>query len=166
MPFAFGPYACRWSEAFCLTPLTLAIVNQSPLSPGHVLLLPRRVVPAFQDLTPAEAADLAATAHALAPRVRDHFRAPALTLALQDGPAAGQTVAHVHLHVLPRREGDFVPNDKVYAALDAANMAPGADPDDPPRRKRSPEEMAEEARVLRPLVADLSLPIPDDDGSD
>jgi bis(5'-adenosyl)-triphosphatase len=39
---------------------------------------------------------------------------------LQDGPAAGQTVPHVHIHVLPRRPGDFEKNDEVYDELDRA----------------------------------------------
>ena len=40
---------------------------------------------------------------------------------LQDGPAAGQSIPHVHVHVLPRREGDFEPNDAVYDAIDKAS---------------------------------------------
>ena len=36
----------------------------------------------------------------------------------QDGPQAGQTVPHVHIHVLPRRPGDFDKNDEVYDAID------------------------------------------------
>jgi diadenosine tetraphosphate (Ap4A) HIT family hydrolase len=46
-------------------------------------------------------------------RTRTH---PATTR--QDGPAAGQTVPHVHVHVLPRRAGDFARNDDVYDELD------------------------------------------------
>ena len=38
--------------------------------------------------------------------------------ALQDGPAAGQSVPHLHVHVLPRKAGDFTNNDEVYDALD------------------------------------------------
>ena len=38
----------------------------------------------------------------------------ALTLAVQDGSDAGQTVEHVHVHLLPRRPGDFQKNDDVY----------------------------------------------------
>jgi bis(5'-adenosyl)-triphosphatase len=165
--FNFGPWACDWSEAFCLTPLSLCLVNQKPIVPGHVLIIPRRVVPAFEGLTLAEAADLMATAHAVAPRLRRAFGGAALTLAVQDGLAAGQTVPHVHMHVLPRREGDFVPNDKVYDALDAADMARKAAGGGNPlidaeaeRKPRTRDEMAAESAMLRPLFADLSLPIP------
>ena len=40
---------------------------------------------------------------------------------MQDGPLAGQTVPHVHIHVLPRKKGDFERNDEVYDAIDAAS---------------------------------------------
>ena len=53
--------------------------------------------------------------------VEQQYNAAALTVTLQDGPAAGQTVPHVHVHVLPRRWGDFEPNDKVYDAIDDAS---------------------------------------------
>jgi len=33
---------------------------------------------------------------------------------LQDGPKAGQTVPHVHVHILPRKDGDFENNDEIY----------------------------------------------------
>ncbi len=39
----------------------------------------------------------------------------------QDGPQAGQTVPHVHIHVLPRRVGDFEKNDEIYDAIDDAS---------------------------------------------
>ena len=42
------------------------------------------------------------------------YSSTALTLAVQDGSDAGQTVEHVHVHLLPRRPGDFQNNDDVY----------------------------------------------------
>ena len=66
----------------------------------------RRVVPRFVDLTPEECADLWALAQRVGRGVEGHFGAAGLTLAIQDGPAAGQTVPHVHIHILPRRVSD------------------------------------------------------------
>ena len=37
--------------------------------------------------------------------------------AYQDGPQAGQTVPHVHIHVIPRKKGDFEKNDEIYDAV-------------------------------------------------
>lgn len=48
-------------------------------------------------------------------RVDARCRRPPLP---QDGPAAGQTVPHVHVHCLPRRPGDLKRNDDVYDAID------------------------------------------------
>ena len=42
---------------------------------------------------------------------------------MQDGPAAGQSVPHLHVHVLPRKAGDFANNDEVYDAIDDKSNA-------------------------------------------
>lgn len=91
-----------------------------------------------------------------------HFNADSLTFAIQDGRSAGQTVPHVHIHILPRREGDFRVNDLVYAAIEKADVsrAPQVDAD-AQQSLRSPQQMAEEALVLRSLFTD-SLAIPSD----
>lgn len=81
-------------------------------------------------------------------------------MAIQDGKDAGQTVPHVHVHVLPRRSGDFQKNDDVYDAIDNAStdMAmvssgkKGEQLDlDAERKVRTREEMAAEAAELRTL---------------
>lgn len=41
----------------------------------------------------------------------------ALLSIIQDGPQAGQTVPHVHIHILPRKTGDFDKNDEIYDAV-------------------------------------------------
>ncbi|KAK2914599.1 hypothetical protein Q8A73_005193 [Channa argus] len=74
----------------------------------------RRSVERFRDLQPDELADLFSTTQKVANLVEKHFNATSLTIAIQDGPEAGQTVKHVHVHVLPRKQGDFEQNDSIY----------------------------------------------------
>jgi len=50
--------------------------------------------------------------------VEQVYRANALNISVQDGKEAGQSVAHVHVHILPRHTGDFTENDEVYEKLE------------------------------------------------
>ena len=111
---AFGPHVLRASEVFAESRLSLGFVNLKPVVPGHVLFIPRRVVRRAAELTSDEITDLWLLAHRCAPKLEAHFGASAVTFAVQDGAAAGQTVPHVHIHLLPRRLGDFERNDEVY----------------------------------------------------
>ena len=150
--FRFGPWPVAAGEVFARSEHAVAFVNLKPVVPGHVLVSPLRCVPRFSGLGAEEVADLWSLAQAVGSRVEPHYGAEGLTLAIQDGPAAGQTVPHVHVHVLPRRPGDFEPNDKVYDAMDQGEkgLAEGLDAE-PERKPRTPEEMAAEAAALREL---------------
>nr|GMD67044.1 bifunctional bis(5'-adenosyl)-triphosphatase/adenylylsulfatase FHIT [Ipomoea batatas] len=44
-------------------------------------------------------------------QLESYHNASSLTFAIQDGPQAGQTVPHVHVHIIPRKSGDFEKND-------------------------------------------------------
>lgn len=86
--------------------LALALWDSYPLNPGHVLIVPRRHVASWFDATPEERdAMLRLADEARAIVVRRHAPA-AFNLGINDGPAAGQTVPHLHLHLIPRYEGD------------------------------------------------------------
>ncbi|GAA6030059.1 hypothetical protein JCM8097_009235 [Rhodosporidiobolus ruineniae] len=102
---------------------TIGIVNLKPLVPGHVLVIPTRVTPRFRDLTPEEVSDLFASVHQISKVIEEEYKAQALNIALQDGPLAGQSVPHVHVHIIPRRAKDFEPIDEMYNALDAKNLS-------------------------------------------
>ncbi|KAM3382330.1 bifunctional bis(5'-adenosyl)-triphosphatase/adenylylsulfatase FHIT [Capsicum galapagoense] len=70
----------------------------------------------------------------------------------QDGPQAGQTVPHVHIHVIPRKSGDFEKKDEIYDALDLKEKEMKQSLDlDKERKDRRIEEMAEEADEYRKL---------------
>jgi len=83
------------------------------------------------------------TVRLLGPILQTAYQAQSLTICIQDGPEAGQTVPHVHVHVMPRKKGDFEQNDEIYRAIEA------------PRNPRTPEAMALEAAILRPLCAGI-----------
>ena len=110
----------------------------------------------FVELTPEEVCDLWTLAQRIGKELEAHHQAESLTLTIQDGPAAGQTVPHVHVHVLPRRRGDFEPNDKIYDDIDKSSKGFAKEKDDKlnldkERQPRTPEEMAAEASDLRKL---------------
>ncbi|KAG8964452.1 hypothetical protein FRC03_001768 [Tulasnella sp. 419] len=106
-------------QTFFRSKLSYAIVNLKPIVPGHVLVIPNRVVPRLSDLTHDEISDLFNSVAKIGVVVEKAYTADSLTIAVQDGPAAGQSVAHVHVHVLPRRFTDFGgQNDSVYPALE------------------------------------------------
>ncbi|OCH87480.1 diadenosine hydrolase [Obba rivulosa] len=109
-------------QVFYRSSLTYAIVNLKPIVPGHVLVIPTRVVPRLADLTPPELSSLMTSIQHVGRVIERVYGADGLTIACQDGKAAGQTVPHVHFHILPRRlQGDrFVNNDDVYPALERA----------------------------------------------
>jgi diadenosine tetraphosphate (Ap4A) HIT family hydrolase len=86
--------------------LVAAVPDRFPVSPGHTLIVPLRHVAGFFDLTEEELA----AALDLLRRTADDLRAshsPAgFNIGVNDGAAAGQTIPHVHLHLIPRYAGD------------------------------------------------------------
>jgi histidine triad (HIT) family protein len=84
----------------------LAILDIRPFTRGHTLVLPKRHTVDLTD-TPAETlADMLAIGQRIARAARATELADATNIAINDGPAAFQSVLHIHLHVLPRRNGD------------------------------------------------------------
>ncbi|GKZ70103.1 hypothetical protein AnigIFM50267_005353 [Aspergillus niger] len=119
-PIHFGPFIVT-TQVFHLTPHTYALVNLKPILPGHVLISPRRVVPRVTDLTPTETSDLFLTVRRVARMIERVYGASSLNIAIQDGADAGQSVPHVHAHVIPRKRGDLDDRggmDAVYEMLD------------------------------------------------
>lgn len=147
--YRFGQHLIKSSAVFFKSNLSFAFVNRKPVVPGHVLISPLRLVERFAGLTKEEVSDLFHTAQTISKNLEEYFKASSLSIALQDGPDAGQTVKHVHVHVVPRRPGDFFQNDDIYDELEAHNHVnfDGSEK----MRWRTEEEMAEEAARLRKL---------------
>ncbi|XP_042439214.1 bifunctional bis(5'-adenosyl)-triphosphatase/adenylylsulfatase FHIT-like [Zingiber officinale] len=152
--YTFGPYKIHQTEVFRSTPYCYAMVNLRPVVPGHVLICPKREVKRFVDLTADEVCDLWLTAKEVGGHLEDYHKASSLTFTIQDGPQAGQTVSHVHIHVLPRRSGDFTKNDDIYDEIDSKEKEMKEKLDlDKERKDRTPDEMAQEAEAYRRLFS-------------
>lgn len=107
------------------TGAVIAFLDIFPATPGHTLVVPKREVSSFEDL-PAE--DLAALMLSVQDVVRGVTRAmgtPHYNLRLNNGPAAGQVVFHIHFHVMPRFPGvsiQKVPLDPTQGREHAAKI--------------------------------------------
>ncbi len=155
MSFKFGPYSCRSSQLFYESSLSYGLVNTKPVVNGHVLFIPKRVVDRFSSLTPMEVSDLFSCVHAASASIQKRYNAEALTITIQDGESAGQSVKHCHVHLLPRVKGDFLDNaiyDEVnLKEIDLRKELEKRNAVDSLREARSEEEMEKEALELRGL---------------
>jgi histidine triad (HIT) family protein len=84
---------------------TLAIMDVMPQGKGHTLVLPRAPSRNLLDADPATFGALMATVQKVAKAVKQAFDADGVTIMQFNEPAAGQSVFHLHIHVIPRFEG-------------------------------------------------------------
>lgn len=113
MPVASGHVTCP----FCSLPperielereLAFTIRDGYPVSPGHTLVIPRRHCATYFDATPEEQAALWALVDETRRELDAHLdpRPDGYNVGFNAGEAAGQTVMHLHIHVIPRYTGD------------------------------------------------------------
>jgi histidine triad (HIT) family protein len=85
--------------------LTLAFLDIMPSVEGHTLVIPKESAESILDLSPEGAAALIRTTQKVAKAVKAALAAPGVMLVQLNGAAAGQSIPHIHFHVLPRSEG-------------------------------------------------------------
>lgn len=91
--------------------LSLSFYDGFPVSPGHALIIPRRHVASFFDLTQDERQDMFNMVDDVKRILDDRFHPDGYNIGVNIGEAAGQSIFHVHLHLIPRYSGD-VPNPR------------------------------------------------------
>ena len=84
----------------------VAIRDGFPVSPGHTLIIPRRHVGSFFEVTDEERADLMQLLAQARQGLEQEFHPAGYNIGINDGAAAGQTVPHLHIHLIPRYAGD------------------------------------------------------------
>ena len=88
------------------SPLIVGLWDGFPVSPGHALLVPRRHVASWFDATREEKAALVEAIDAAKALIDRQFSPNAYNIGVNAGLAAGQTIFHLHVHVIPRYDGD------------------------------------------------------------
>ena len=84
---------------------TLAFLDIMPRSDGHALVITKEEARDLFDVSPEALAKLMAVVQKLAPKIKDAMGADGVLIAQFNGAAAGQTVFHLHVHIIPREEG-------------------------------------------------------------
>jgi len=84
----------------------VAFLDVQPLADGHVLVVPQAHVPRVEDMKPSAADALFRAVVWLARPVREALGAAGTTIGVNNGDATGQTIPHVHVHIVPRWPDD------------------------------------------------------------
>jgi len=94
------------AEIVAREPEVVAFLDVQPLADGHVLVVPRAHVGLVEDLEPGAADALFRAVARLARPVREALAADGTTIGINNGEATGQTIDHVHVHIVPRWKND------------------------------------------------------------
>jgi len=86
--------------------LAWAFLGNMPIVPGHTLVIPKRCVAKYEDLTKKEKEAIEELRTKIVGSLRKTFGAQGFNFAWNDEKLAGQSVPHFHLHIIPRKEGD------------------------------------------------------------
>jgi diadenosine tetraphosphate (Ap4A) HIT family hydrolase len=106
------PYQCP----FCELPADrivdrneagVTVRDAYPVSPGHTLIISSRHVGSFFELSAAERGHLFCLIDRAKSVLDEQYRPIAYNIGINDGAAAGQTVPHLHIHLIPRFTGDL-----------------------------------------------------------
>lgn len=84
----------------------LVIRDGYPVSPGHTLVIPRRHIGSWFDTDSAERGSLMRLVDQAKAQLDREFAPAGYNIGINDGAAAGQTVPHLHIHLIPRYDGD------------------------------------------------------------
>ncbi len=85
--------------------LSLAFMDVMPQVPGHTLVIPKASAENLHEIDPGVLGHTIRTTQTVAAAVKQAFEAPGIMIAQLNGASAGQTVFHLHFHILPRFDG-------------------------------------------------------------
>jgi len=87
--------------------LALVIRDGYPVSSGHTLVIPKRHIGSWFEITPKEQSAMLVLLGKAKAVLEEKFKPDGYNIGINDGPSAGQTVPHLHMHLIPRYKGDL-----------------------------------------------------------
>lgn len=132
LDFDFGGHTVSASQVVLRTQFSVIFVNIKPFKTNHLLVCPIFSYKRFHEISPEECIDLSECVRLTLLALSDLYSG--YTIGVQDGEHAGQTVYHVHIHIVPRNE----------ESQDNSNF-------DSERKSRTEESMRKEANYLKPM---------------
>eukprot|EP01017_Pseudomicrothorax_dubius_P006939 TRINITY_DN12082_c0_g1_i1.p1 TRINITY_DN12082_c0_g1~~TRINITY_DN12082_c0_g1_i1.p1 ORF type:complete len:155 (-),score=25.06 TRINITY_DN12082_c0_g1_i1:89-553(-) len=100
----FGTEIINAAQTFIMRKNVLAFVPPRQVTPGHVIVCPRRLLRRLSDLNEIETIELWATAQEVS-KVLESIHRTEVVITVTDGEDAGQMVDHAHIHILPKQRG-------------------------------------------------------------
>jgi len=98
---------CSMPDSIAENELAYAIDDKYPVSPGHVLIIPKRHVADYFELTAEEETAVWGLLRTVKAMLEAKHRPDGWNIGINCGAAAGQTVFHLHVHLIPRYVGDM-----------------------------------------------------------
>jgi bis(5'-adenosyl)-triphosphatase len=141
-------------SAFAISRNFLAVYNLAPILPGHSLIIPIKHVQSVLELTPDELSEMTSFACRVTRVLIKVFNAEAFNWSIQDKEIAGQTLAHLHMHIVLRFEGDLPSPGDWYPEL-RKNLSEILDSNS--RQKLSTSEMKQIVDRLRKSAVEEGL---------
>ena len=142
---ARSPTGCPFCDesvpeiTFLESPGFRAITNIAPILPGHSLIVPKRHVESLLALSDDEVAEMVQISRKAVALLMRFYGSTGFDWTIQESQAAGQSIPHLHLHLIPRRDGDLPNPGDWYARLIEFNGRP----------RLSQDEMRLAAQALR-----------------
>lgn len=131
-------------NAFAFSGSFLALYNLAPILPGHSLIIPKNHIKSLRALPDQLVSEFFLFAREVTETLLFHYHADAFDWSLQDNEAAGQTVPHLHLHIVIRHPADLPEPGDWYPLLDAQEKS-GSET----RPKLNPAEYSEITEQLK-----------------
>ena len=84
----------------------MVVCDNFPISKGHTLIISKRHIASFFELTPLEFKELQPILEQAKENLNSEFNPQSYNIGINDGEEAGQTIKHLHIHLIPRYKGD------------------------------------------------------------